>query len=105
MNPAFAFAALSSLLFGGGDFLGGVAARRATAMQVTAFSCVGALVVLAIGMPFLPGTPTRADIAWGAATGVCSAAGATLMYRALALGPMSLASPVFCVIGRASCRE
>jgi drug/metabolite transporter (DMT)-like permease len=101
MNSAFAIAAFSSLLFGGGDFMGGIAARRAPAPQVTAFSCLAGLAVLAAAMPFLPGTPTGADLAWGAATGVCSAAGATLMYRALALGPMSLASPVFCVIGLA----
>jgi len=99
MNPAFAFAAASALLFGGGDFMGGIAARRAAATQVTAFSCLAAIAVLALGMPFVPGAPTGADIAWGAATGVCSAAGATLMYRALALGPMSLASPVLCLIG------
>lgn len=99
MNPAYAIAALSSLLFGGGDVLGGIAARRAPALLVTGFSCLSALVVLALGMLFIHGAPTPADFAWGAAAGVCSAAGATLMYRALALGPMSLASPVFCLIG------
>jgi drug/metabolite transporter (DMT)-like permease len=30
---------------------------------------------------------------------VCGAAGATLIYRSLALGPVIVASPVFCVIG------
>jgi drug/metabolite transporter (DMT)-like permease len=99
MNPAYGIAALSSLLFGGGDFLGGLAARRAPAPLVTGFSCLSALLVLALGMLFMHGAPTPADLAWGAAAGVCSAAGATLMYRALALGPMSLASPVFCLIG------
>jgi len=99
VNPAYAIAALSSLLFGGADFLGGIAARRAPALRVTGFSCLSALAVLALGMLFIHGAPTRTDLAWGAAAGVCSAAGATLMYRALALGPMSLASPVFCLIG------
>jgi len=99
VNPAYGIAALSSLLFGGGDFLGGLAARRTPAPLVTGFSCLAGLLVLGIGMLFMPGAPSAADLAWGAAAGVCSAAGATLMYRALALGPMSLASPVFCLIG------
>ncbi|MGH7731894.1 MAG: EamA family transporter, partial [Candidatus Eiseniibacteriota bacterium] len=57
------------------------------------------LVVLFVAMPFVRGTPTGVDLAWGAAAGACGAAGASLMYRALALGPMSLASPVFSLIG------
>lgn len=99
MNPAYAIAALSSSLWGSADFLGGFAARRASAPLVTGFSGLAALVVLAAGMPFTPGTPTPGDLAWGVAAGACGAAGATLMYRALALGPMSLASPVFSLIG------
>lgn len=99
MTPPFAIAVLSSVLWGIADFTGGIAAKRAPAMLVTAFSGLGALVVLMVAMPFMPGAPTAADLGWGAAAGVCGAAGASLMYRALALGPMSLASPVFSLIG------
>jgi drug/metabolite transporter (DMT)-like permease len=99
VNPAYAVAALSSSLWGLADFLGGFAARRAPAPLVTCFSGLAALALLALVMPFMPGSPTALDLAWGAAAGVCGAAGATLMYRSLALGPMSLASPVFSLIG------
>lgn len=99
MNPAYAIAALSSSFWGAADFLGGFAARRAPAMLVTCFSGLAALGVLLIAIPFVTGHPTAADLAWGAAAGTAGAAGATLMYRALALGPMSLASPVFSLIG------
>lgn len=99
LNPAYAIGALSSLLWGVADFSGGLAAKRAPAPLVTAFSGPGALLVLFVGMPFMPGTPTSIDLAWGAAAGVFGAAGATLMYRSLAMGPMSLASPVFSLIG------
>ena len=99
MNLAYAIAALSSSLWGFADFLGGLAARRAPAPLVTCFSGIAALAVLGLGMMFMPGNPTAVDLAWGAAAGACGAAGATLMYRALALGPMSLASPVFSLIG------
>src|SRR5258706_398256 len=49
--------------------------------------------------PFTDGTPTQSDLLWGLAAGACSAAGATLIYMALGMGPMSLASPVLCVLG------
>jgi drug/metabolite transporter (DMT)-like permease len=99
VNPAYAIGVLSSFLWGVADFSGGLAAKRAPAPLVAAFSGLGALVVLFVGMPFMPGTPTATDLAWGAAAGVCGAAGAALMYRSLAMGPMSLASPVFSLIG------
>ena len=99
MNPAFLIGALSSVLFGAGDFVGGVAAKRGPAPLVTAFSGLGALAVLLVGMPFTRGTPMAHDLWWGAAAGVCGALGATLIYQSLALGPVVVASPVFCVIG------
>jgi drug/metabolite transporter (DMT)-like permease len=99
VNPALLIGALSSVLFGAGDFAGGIAAKRGPAPLVTAFSGLGALAVLLVGMPFTHGVPTTHDLAWGAAAGVCGALGATLIYQSLALGPVVVASPVFCVIG------
>lgn len=99
MNPAYAIGAASSLLWGTADFLGGLAARRAAAPLVAGFSGLGALALLFVAMPFMPGAASGADLAWGAAAGACGAAGASLMYRSLAMGPMSLASPVFSLVG------
>jgi drug/metabolite transporter (DMT)-like permease len=99
VNPAYGIGALTALLWGSADFAGGFAARRAPAPLVTAFSGLGAVAVLLMGIPFMPGTPTTIDFAWGAAAGILGAAGASLMYKSLALGPMSLASPVFSLIG------
>src|SRR5215813_6581313 len=99
MNPAYSLGSLSSLLFGSADFLGGVAAKRAPAPAVAVLSGLGGLTAVLIAIPFFKGTPTLADLAWGGAAGVCGAVSVSLMYRALALGPMSLASPVFSLIG------
>lgn len=99
LNPAYLAAGVSSVLFGAGDLSGGIAAKRAPAPVVTCFSGLGALLVLFVGLPFTHGSPTRANLVWGAAAGVCSAAGATLIYRSLALGPAVVASPVFSGIG------
>ncbi len=98
MTLALLLGALASLCYGSGDFAGGVAARRAPAIVITCFSGLGALAVLVLGLALTRGTPTPADLAWGAAAGACGAAGATLIYWALALGPVSLASPLVCII-------
>ena len=99
MNPAYLLAGLSSVLFGSADFAGGFAARRAPALLVTWFSGFAALAVLVVALPFARGAATGADWAWGAAAGACGAAGASLIYYVLARGPVSVASPVFCVVG------
>ena len=99
MNLAYLVAGFSSVLYGAADFTGGIAAKRAPALIVTWFSAFAALAVLALALPFARGTPSGADWAWGAAAGVCGAAGATLIYYSLALGPVSVASPIFCVVG------
>ena len=99
MNAGFLLAALSSIIFGASDFAGGMAARRGGAMVITCFSSLGAIVILILGLAIVHGVPTGADLMWGAAAGMCGAAGATLIYKSLALGPVSIASPVFCLIG------
>jgi drug/metabolite transporter (DMT)-like permease len=99
LNPAYLLGGFASVLFGAADLSGGVAAKRESALIVTCFSGLGALLVLFVGLPFAHGSPTCADLVWGAAAGVCSAAGATLIYRSLALGPAVVASPVFSGIG------
>ena len=99
MNPAFLIAALASTLYGSADFAGGFAAKRAPAPIVTWFSGFAALAVLLLALPFGHGAPSASDWAWGAAAGACGAAGASLIYYSLALGPVSVASPIFCVVG------
>lgn len=99
MNPAYALGCLSSFLFGSADFLGGVAAKRSAAPAVAILSGLGGLLAVLVAIPFFGGSPKLPDLAWGGAAGVCGAVSVSLMYRALALGPMSLASPVFSLIG------
>ncbi|NOT34702.1 MAG: EamA family transporter, partial [Candidatus Eisenbacteria bacterium] len=99
MNFSIAGAVCSSVLFGAADLVGGLAARRDRAMRVTFFSGLGAIAVLLVALPFSHGTPTQSDYLWALAAGVCGAAGATLIYKSFALGPVSLASPVLCTLG------
>jgi drug/metabolite transporter (DMT)-like permease len=101
LNPAYVLAALGSVLYGGADFCGGFAARRSNALAVTFLSGFAGLAVLLVGMPFAPGVTRGSDLMWGAAGGVFGGVGAMLVYRALAIGPVSVASPIFSVTGLA----
>jgi uncharacterized membrane protein len=43
--------------------------------------------VLLVGLPFVHGVPTTADLLWGAGAGATGSVSAALIYRALAIGP------------------
>jgi len=101
VNPAYLLAALGSLLYGSADFCGGLAARRARALAVTFLAGFSAVAVLFVGLPIAHGITRGTDLAWGAAGGAFGAIGAMLAYRALAIGPMSVASPIFSITGLA----
>jgi drug/metabolite transporter (DMT)-like permease len=96
---AVLLALLSAVLYGTGDFLGGVASRRAGAFAVTVVSqCVG-LVGLLVGLAFLHGRgPSGAGLVWGAAGGLCGAVALVLFYGALAAGAMSVVAPLTAVV-------
>jgi uncharacterized membrane protein len=73
-------------------------ARRASTVTVVAVSQASGLVLLAVALPLLPAaSPGRADWTWGIAAGVSGGVGVALLYRALAVGTMSVVAPVTAV--------
>lgn len=80
--------------YGAGDFLGGVASRRAPATAVVFWSHVVGLVLMLAAAPLVGGDVTGRALAVGAGAGLIGAAGVTLFYRALAVGTMSVVAPV-----------
>jgi len=56
------------------------------------------LVLVALALPLLPpATPNNADLWWGAIAGVAGGIAVALLYRALALGKMSIVAPITAV--------
>lgn len=96
MTP-IVLAAVSALVWGTADFSGGKASQRAQPLAVTFVSQLLCLPALAACVLLVPGTPTGADLAWGAAAGVAGFAGIVLLYRALASGAMAVVAPVTAV--------
>ena len=96
---AEALAVLSSISYGAADFLGGLATKRgSTVFSAVVWSQATGLALVLLALPFLPAaSPTAADLAWGAATGLAGGIGLALLYRGLAVGLMSVVAPVTAV--------
>jgi uncharacterized membrane protein len=93
-------AALSSLVYGSADFLGGFASKRTDGVVVTFVSQACGCVVLAVALALWPEvTVTAGDIWWGVAAGVGGGLGLMLFYPALAAGPMSVVAPTTAICG------
>jgi drug/metabolite transporter (DMT)-like permease len=91
---AVALALVSSLAYGFTDFLGGMASRRTHVLVVGAISQPAGLALLLVLVPVFGGSVSRAALLWGAASGVAGAVAFFLLFRSLAIGPMSIASPL-----------
>lgn len=92
----------SAAFYGAADFLGGMASKRADAVVVTFVAQAAGLVLLVLLLPVLPSSaPVTADYAWGAAAGLAGSAGVALLYRALAIGTMSIVAPITAVCAAA----
>lgn len=98
---AVVLALVTALVYGAADFAGGLAAKQARALLVVGLSqAVGLLVALVLAGP-LGGSPSRVDLAWGAAAGATGFLAVALFYRALADGSMSVVAPVTAVCAAA----
>ncbi|GLI27827.1 hypothetical protein ARHIZOSPH14_20690 [Agromyces rhizosphaerae] len=87
-----------ALVYGAADFLGGLAARRVSALLATAVAAGSGLVALLVAYPFVGGAWGRDDVLLGALSGIAGALALTLLYACLAIGPMSILSPLTAVV-------
>ena len=84
----------AAVLYGSGDFLGGMATRRAHVLTVlTLVETAGVIVALAVALAS-PGPASLAGLAWGASAGLVGGLGLIVFYVGLAAGPMSVVAPV-----------
>ena len=88
----------AALIFGSADFAGGVAAKRISAVRVTAIGGLSGLVVLLLVFPLFPSVWSTKGVLLGGITGTTGAFAVVLLYACLAIGPMSILSPLTAVI-------
>lgn len=90
-----ALALCSSSLAGTGDFFAGLLSRRVPTLTIlVGVVGVGILVLTAIAIAAGEAVPSTSYLALGFAAGTAGGSGLFLLYRALAIGPMSVVSPV-----------
>lgn len=88
----------SALLLGTADFLGGMASKKISSIRATAIvGAVGLIAMLAL-YPFAGGVWSTEAVVFGALSGFAGAGAIVLLYACLAIGPMSILSPLTAVV-------
>ncbi len=94
-----AFGLLASASWGAGDFSGGLATRKQSAISVLLLAhFVGLFMFLALALLAHETIPPTTDLIWGAIAGLSGAIGLGALYTALASGRMGVAAPIVGVI-------
>lgn len=96
---AAVLALVSAVGYGISDFSGGLASRRAPAIAIVLVSNSLTLVIALLAVALLPGSAYHlGDVTWGIAAGTVGVVGVVLLYRGLAIGPMSVVAPLTAVL-------
>ncbi len=88
----------SALVYGAADFFGGQASKRVSPVRVVAFSAIVGLLFLSVFHLFLGGRLSPEAVLWGGLSGIAGSMAILTLYAALAIGPMSILSPLTAVI-------
>src|SRR5271166_1061369 len=89
----------AAAVWGGGDFAGGIATKRANVFRVVAGAhACGLLFMLLLAWLTREPFPPRTSLLWGVVAGVTGAFGIAALYKALAIGRMGIVAPVASVI-------
>jgi uncharacterized membrane protein len=89
----------AAVLYGSGDFLGGMATRRAHVLAVLMVANTAAVIVALAAAAMSPGHASLADLTWGIGAGLTGGLGLIIFYIGLATGPMSVyAGALLCLV-------
>jgi len=84
----------AAVLYGTGDFLGGLATRRIQVLAVLLLAQTAGVIVVLPAAAIWPGQASLVGLAWGMSAGLIGGAGLIIFYLGLAAGPMSVVAPV-----------
>jgi drug/metabolite transporter (DMT)-like permease len=88
----------AAVLYGIGDFAGGIASRRHTALTVLLLSYPVGAVLMAIMLPFFGGHLDARSAVYGVVGGAAGLLGVVLMYSLMTVAPINVISPVTAVL-------
>jgi drug/metabolite transporter (DMT)-like permease len=96
------FGLLSAIVWGGGDFVGGLASRKVGAYRAVLFAeAIGLIFPLVAMGIFREGLPSTRGLIFAACAGGIGSLGLLSLYRAMAEGKMSIAAPVSALLAAA----
>ena len=84
----------AAVLYGSGDFLGGMATRRAHVLTVLMLADSAGVIVALAAAAMSSGPVRLAGLAWGVSAGLIGGLGLIIFYVGLATGPMSVVAPL-----------
>ena len=84
----------AAVLYGTGDFLGGLASRKVQVLAVLTPAETAGVMVALPATAASPGPARLPDLAWGIGAGLAGGLGLIIFYTGLAAGPMSVVAPV-----------
>ncbi|HYX68557.1 MAG TPA: DMT family transporter [Terriglobales bacterium] len=97
VSPGLSLSAAAA--WGAADFSGGLAAKRGDTFGVVVVAHgTGLLFMLGLALLAHESFPDRTALLWGAAAGLVGGVGLAALYRALAIGTMSINAPLSAVI-------
>ncbi len=86
-------------VWGGGDFAGGIAAKRSSVFRVVAVAhAFGLLLMLLLVCVTGEHVPPWSSLGWGVIAGITDAFGVAALYKGLSTGRMGVVAPVASVI-------
>ena len=88
----------AAILYGIGDFAGGITSRRHTALTVLLTSYPVGAVLMAAMLPLFGGHNDARATVYGIAGGAAGLLGVTLMYSLMTVAPINVISPVTAVL-------
>jgi drug/metabolite transporter (DMT)-like permease len=95
-------ALLGGLVWGGGDFVGGLASRRANSLHVLVVGgAAGSAALTILAMLWGEGWPDSVSVSYGALAGLAGLLGLSMLYRGLAAGKASVVAPVSTILSQA----
>lgn len=89
---------VTAVTYGFADFFGAVASKKIKAVTVTFVSGASGLALLGLATPFLGADFSTDAVFWGVLAGLGSAVAMSALYAALAIGPISIMSPLTAVM-------
>ncbi len=102
MSPqvlSIVYGLMSAVIWGAGDFSGGMAAKRTNVYMVVIVAQIfGGLGLMMVALVFQEPIPSMNEMLFGGFAGIAGAIGLLALYRGLATGKMGLVAPVAAVV-------